>query len=575
MKRTLFPLLLICLAFVHASAQPPGVIIERVAKAQPDEWFNGRGQPYLPLGAQPPGSPGFPKVNHDYVWAMASSQGEVWIGDVANLVCRVAAIRYALGLDQTLGTVDIPPVYEVAFRECEFDQSRFPGIPSNLPRTLRALLGDWRPPRMFTYNLQSGLLTDRTPPDPLLENVAGFRAAGANQEIVLLAGPDLFGNGLILAAFDARTRAYLGARRFREYSNIRRFVTLDNILYTTVLDEQSPEGAGAVLRWTGSLATPFRFEVVGRLRNEGANIAAHEGRLFVTTWPDTSAIDEPVTLRDYIQILLGRTRGQRDPSAGLWMSPPIPSGGLRSSHAQGWRKVWDMIQVEPDPVVVQTLAGGALHSYNGFLYWGTLQFPGRGVDAFTKVYGNPANVQEVLDNTQRGAYLLRGRNFSARRPQIEVLYADAEVPVYSPPRFRRPGGWALRPTRQGQGRYGTSGFGNRDNIYIWSMAEYQGHLYVGTFDQSIYRYGRQYMLGQPVPAILGADLYRFTSIHGPATPVSLDGGGNPLNHGFRNMVSTPFGLFLGTANISNLLTDPDDPYDLGGWELLRLRYLPP
>jgi hypothetical protein len=69
---------------------------------------------------------------------------------------------------------------------------------------------------------------------------------------------------------------------------------------------------------------------------------------------------------------------------------------------------------------------------------------------------------------------------------------------------------------------------------------------------------------------MGADLWAFSGTDGPAVAISKEGLGNPLNHGVRNLQATPVGLFIGTANASNLLTDPASPLHAGGWELLRL-----
>ena len=49
---------------------------------------------------------------------------------------------------------------------------------------------------------------------------------------------------------------------------------------------------------------------------------------------------------------------------------------------------------------------------------------------------------------------------------------------------------------------------------------------------------------------------------------SLDGLGNNAAYGIRNMLVDD-GLYVGTANVANLLADTENlPH--GGWELLRL-----
>jgi hypothetical protein len=69
---------------------------------------------------------------------------------------------------------------------------------------------------------------------------------------------------------------------------------------------------------------------------------------------------------------------------------------------------------------------------------------------------------------------------------------------------------------------------------------------------------------------MGGDLFSFPTGNPEPYFITKIGGNNPLNNGFRTMESTDRGLFLGTANANNLLTDPDSPLGLGGWELVRL-----
>lgn len=153
---------------------------------------------------------------------------------------------------------------------------------------------------------------------------------------------------------------------------------------------------------------------------------------------------------------------------------------------------------------------------------------------------------------------------------MELLYGDATLPVFHPDGMGS-GSWSDGPNAIGAGGlYGAAGFGNRDNRYIWSSTVHQGQLYFGTFDISGLSDLDRVIDGTASSGV-GADLWRFAAAGQPATAVDLDGCGNPANHGERNMVTTPQGLFLGTANSANLLTDPGDDLPDGGWELLRLQ----
>ncbi|HDZ62704.1 MAG TPA: hypothetical protein ENH40_06130 [Nitrospirae bacterium] len=105
------------------------------------------------------------------------------------------------------------------------------------------------------------------------------------------------------------------------------------------------------------------------------------------------------------------------------------------------------------------------------------------------------------------------------------------------------------------------GFDNFFNGYFWRMCEHDGWLYLSSFDWSwsvgyakretwpqgfvnlINHLGAQFIFKR----ISGFDLYR--SFDGENwMPVTINGMGNPYNIGLRTMTSTPYGLFLGTAN---------------------------
>ena len=107
-----------------------------------------------------------------------------------------------------------------------------------------------------------------------------------------------------------------------------------------------------------------------------------------------------------------------------------------------------------------------------------------------------------------------------------------------------------------------AGFGHFFNGYMWTMTEHDGWLYCGTYDWSVTlrwakfdsaptrvrdlltRVGPEHIIA----ADGGADLWR--SADGENwLPVCRRGFGNPYNWGIRNLVSTPQGLFVGTANV--------------------------
>ena len=101
------------------------------------------------------------------------------------------------------------------------------------------------------------------------------------------------------------------------------------------------------------------------------------------------------------------------------------------------------------------------------------------------------------------------------------------------------------------------GFDNPCTGYIWSMAVHAGHLYVGTFDSTIFglwadpssqaRWNVQGIVEGRVAERAGAELWR-TSDGDEWTPVTTQGFGNVYNYGIRTLASTPHGLYAGTAN---------------------------
>lgn len=514
----------------------PSLDVTLLAKAEPDECFNGPGVPYT--GTVPICELGVPKVNQGYVWGLAKAGDDLWFGTAPNAHCLV--LGGFLGITTTIQTESYV---------CEFGDSQYsPPLPPSG--------GDWRPPDLFVYDTRAMALTERTPADPRILSTAGLRSAGTLNGVVILAGPSLLG-GINLFAFNAETGAYLGSTNMAAYSNIRKWLVVDGVLYTGV--RAAATGGGHVLRWTGSLADPFQFEVVGNLPSQVVELALHDGRLFVTTWPNLAVT--PVE------------------QASVFMGPPIPAAGLTGADADAWQRVWQASDYEPDPVTAATYGGGALYSFGGYLYWGTMHVPFVATLAHFQVYGPPgSNLQTVaaLLGTHRAVSIFRGRNLGGTDQEIDLLYGSALLPAYVPPL-----GWLIVPNNMGSGPlWGAAGLGNFYNNYTWIMDVYDGQLYVGTMDWS-------YLLDEGLPLIKdylgipqeipiplpegvpGADLYRFPAPDAPAEAESLDGVGNPSTYGIRTVISDD-ALYLGMANPMNLLTDPDDELPDGGWELLRL-----
>jgi len=106
-----------------------------------------------------------------------------------------------------------------------------------------------------------------------------------------------------------------------------------------------------------------------------------------------------------------------------------------------------------------------------------------------------------------------------------------------------------------------AGFGNFFNGYMWTLEAHDGWLYAGTNDWSVMlrwstlreaprKVARYFNLVGPefiVANASGAELWRSRDGEN-WMPVNRRGFNNPYNLGIRNLVSTPYGLFVGTAN---------------------------
>lgn len=548
------------------------------ARAKPDECFIAIGlnipfaRPNATTGAC---TLGFPKVNQSYLWAMTRTRTTIWFGTTANPQCIAQG---ALALDPTQLTA-----YETPSAVCEFGSSAYAKL-----GILPAGIADFRPPQMFAYDIATRTLTNVTPTvaptatnplgfDPVIATTRGIRAAATIGNLVMLAGPSLVTRGLNFFFYQADTGAYLGTAMLPGYDSIRHFVSFDGQLYATVgtaFVKDVVPGGGAVLRWTGKqTAAPcttscLAFETVGTLDGIGADITVHNGRLFVGTW----------------------TTGNADSVAGLWRSPIVPRKGLTAKHTDLWTKVWAVTDYEPDRVIAATYATGALASFDGALYWGTMHVPWNATAVWVGTYGIPVGEKATIDaaiNTFRTAAVFRGRMFNRHgRKHIDLLYGEAQLPVWRPATDTAPAHWEKVDNNMPSGHkvplYGLSGFGNAYNNYIWSMEVWNNRLWVGTMDwshpaeQGAEAIFEAQLKPLPLeialffaPQTFGGDLFFFQDSRSPAVAESANGVGNDANYGIRNMVAAGKSLFIGTANPSNLLTFPNGPQ--GGWELIELQ----
>ncbi len=544
-----------------------------LAKAKPDECFYGvgvTGNGPIPAGGCAAG--GQTKVNQAYVWGLTLSGTTLWFGTAPNVHCLVVGGYLGFNQESIMTNSYV----------CEFGKSWAAGM-YGLP----AEIGDWRPPQIFRYDLMkktaplSEMTTSvvNTETDPAaqqrLATTLGLRSAGSLGSVVFLAGPGM-PSGVNVFAFDSRTNTFLGSHNFAEYTNIRKWLVVNDVLYTGVAAQNSlGQSEGRILRWSGTSTDLWNFTEVATVGSDAAELAYHapENRIFVSTWPAIFSSASPGTL------------------AGLYMSPPIPEGGLTAADLDTpWTKVWEASEYEPDPVTAATYAGGALASFGGYLYWGTMHVPFLASEAHFSTYdtyystingGGDLTEEQLaagLAGTQRAIAIFRGHNFTTA-PQLELLYGETSLPVFVPTGDPATD-WTMQPTGMGAPLYGPSGFGNYFNNYTWAMTVFKDRLFVGTMDWSYLaedaRRLYEQSTGQTLPiefpkGTFGADLWMFKSTGDPATALSEDGLGNFTNYGIRTTAVTTDALFFGMANPMNLMTSTTDKLPEGGWELVRMK----
>lgn len=543
-----------CVPLQRAHAQP-AYTWDRVAKAQPDECFQGVGNPFnradIELGfeanfpndlseiqkqqcleivpdAQYETVSGYaqPKTNQAYVWGLTRDGTTLWFGTAGNVNCIVNQV-YLANTEPKLSQ----------FQVCEGS-----GM-------------DTRPPRIYTYDTITGVLMNRTQTvidagpehEERLRDLMGLRSAGMLQgsDVVFLSGAGGF--GVRMFAFRASTGELIDSITFDGvegrplFTNMRQWREVSGELYVGAKTFSD----GQVLRWTGDAENPFSFEVVGDIPDsDPAYLAEHQGRLYVSAWPALPGTD----------------------SAGLWMSPRLGRDQrLGGADRNKWQSIWNVFDYEPDLASGMGYGGGPLMSFQGWLYWGTMHVPGWSFQYWRTVYGPEASVADyrgAASGTHRAISIFRGRGFGTSRELTQLLYGYDVMPVYDPAV-----GWETQANNSGTTpKYGAAGFDNESNNYTWWMEVYNDALFVGTMDYSFLR--------QNPDDEWGADLMQFPSAQKAASTVSRAGVGNLSNYGIRTMVVIDNALYLGSANPMNLMTDPNDTWPEGGWELIELKVAP-
>ncbi len=537
--------------------------IELLAKAQTDGCFYGIGDPgnqYLAKTCEN----GTWKVNGGQLWGLAKSGNKLWIGTRANPICVTMGV---LG-----GTV--PKLTD--FTVCEFGEGPWsPQIPERY--------GDWRPPSIYVYNLDTSTFTRKAflMPGSMggIPLIQGLRGAGALNGIVFLAGLSAGLDGqtsaVILFAFNSETEKFLGWHKLKDsagidYTNTRKWLVFNSHLYASILAEEG----GRILRWLGNVdaikcgdyTTLWDFEEVGVMHQAPSNIAVYDGkRLAVGTRPFGSK-----------RILRG---------GEIWLSPEFDDH-LTAVDAPNWKRVWTATDYEPDSATAVASAIGDLRFFDGYLWWGCETSPGLAFGIHKAIYKKaipnyPSEEEDLAAfyGTWRPTPIFRGRNLGDPNEKIDIVYGFSALPKFTFTAEDKSGKWQLVPNRMGGKAplQGQGGFCNWYQVQTCSMAVYNNQLFVGTTE-----YSHRILQGllpilsdfpqpqSPEESLWGAELWRFPDADSPAIAESTSGIGNYLNTSVRNMISDD-ALYIGTGNTNNLATDTDDDIPEGGWELLKLK----
>jgi hypothetical protein len=209
-------------------------------------------------------------------------------------------------------------------------------------------------------------------------------------------------------------------------------------------------------------------------------------------------------------------------------------------------------QVSPPGMLAFELA-----VFNGFLYVGSAESaPFTGYNVF-KTDAEPTatpfhNFVPVVAHGAYGPYFLGPNNAILSMTVFKNrLYVGGQTDLI---RVNPDDTWDLvvgdpRPTPQGPKAplSGLSaGFGNPFTGHLWRMEEHENRLYLGTWDVAVFLRNIP-LIGPFAEAEAGFDLW--TTEDGVFwRQITRNGLGNKFNHGVRSLLSTRYGLFLGSVN---------------------------
>lgn len=538
--------------------------VDVVYQAPVDEAYYGLANPknkYVPSGLteqeikEVERNGGRGKRNGTYVWGMGTYKNKLFWSTNNNYLCMQGYGNFIQP-----GTGDNQP-YENKCWACEYGQSSYANeaYAENDPNRKYA---DIRPPRMYSYDTKSGVVTDITPSTdeyPLLKNCQGLRSCGVHNGVVFFGGPGLYASdwdskvSAAFVAYDADNDRIISTSNMDNVDgckvvNVRRWRVINGVLYVTVgiTNPTTGKKIGALLRWYGDKNDPWNFHIVGLVDAEAAELAFFNNHIYIGTWGTVSAVH---------------------------MSPEMPEGGFTpvSLDSEMWPAVWKSSAGELSKTLGRSITSVAgFHEWRNHLYWGVFCPNYYSLSSAQNLYGSvtsPDALAFILGNYRTPSFwsLDKDNNY-------ELLYGDTENPK---PVYGEDGKitkWEIEPNGL-TAKWGRGGFGNIWTIYIWALQEYNNNLYIGTMDLSnLADAAMSKEISNSGFAIIanlltglkkrdeGFELLRMTDEEEAPKYITTNGFDNHELFGVRNLEVIDNKLMLGSASMSNLAKD-------GGWHV--------
>lgn len=550
--------------------QDSKLAVDTVFQAPVDEAYYGLASPdnrYVPEGLSESAleeikqNGGQGKRNGSYVWGMGTYKDKLFWSTNNNYLCMQGYGNFVQP-----GKGDNAP-YENSCWVCEYGQSAY-AKEAYEEGDENSKYADIRPPRMYSYDTKTGIVTDITPSIadyPLLKNCQGLRSCGVHNGVVFFGGPGLYASdwdskvSAAFVAYDADNDRILSTSSMDNVDgckvvNVRRWRVINNVLYVTVGLTHPTTGKkiGALLRWYGDKNDPWKFHIVGLVDKEAAELAYFNNRIYIGTWGTVSAVN---------------------------VSPELPEGGFTpvGINSDMWPEIWTTESAEPTKTLGRSLTSVAgFHEWRDHLYWGVFCPNYYILSSALATYGDltsPDALAFILGNYRTPSFWRLDKDNNC-----EMLYGDTSNPK---PVYNWKGNiekWELEPNGL-TAKWGRGGFGNLCTIYVWAMQQYNDNLYIGTMDLSnLAVAAASKLLGDESFDTLsklltgldtsdeGFELLRMTDEEEAPKFITQNGFNNAEQYGVRNLEVLNNKLMLGSASMSSLK-------DNGGWHVLSLEDL--